>query len=193
MRVNKDKMWLVVYYPMGLALLSLISRTEPLILFSLIVTYYTLDFPFFNYFIYIIIIFILGLPMKIADALLFMILITTLMIYRYRYITKKDLIETIANNPSIFSATLSIAILFALKTISVVAIMLVIIFYILKGDSRYLVGCAIVLLVCSAYLLATSSMKPANDVAILSYYMLTAGVIGSLLEYIMEESKSETT
>jgi len=99
------------------------------------------------------------------------------------YIT---MIENISFTEELIPYVISITclILFQFKTVpaGMITLALYILYLVKKYDPRILVGCAIILLTFSAYQLAVSNTKIANDVAVYSYYFLVFGVIAELIQ-----------
>lgn len=65
-----------------------------------------------------------------------------------------------------------------------------VIYVLLKYDSRLFVGTAIFMLILSGALLAIGNSAAANETAIITYYFFVIGVLGLLIEYLREERKT---
>jgi hypothetical protein len=67
-----------------------------------------------------------------------------------------------------------------------------IIYILLRYDSRFFLGTAIFIIILSALLLSTSDSTIANEAAIIAYYFLVIGVLGLLIEYLRKDTKLAT-
>jgi hypothetical protein len=67
-----------------------------------------------------------------------------------------------------------------------------IIYILLRYDSRFFLGTAIFIIILSALLLSTSDSTIANEAAIIAYYFLVIGVLGLLIEYLRKDAKLAT-
>ena len=93
------------------------------------------------------------------------------------------------NTEKIMPYLLSLLYLVLFQFNGYIVIALYVIYLIKKYDPRVLIGCAIVLLTFSAYLLTMSNSSAANTVAIYSYYFLVLGVFAELI-YEFRHSES---
>jgi hypothetical protein len=67
-----------------------------------------------------------------------------------------------------------------------------IIYILLRYDSRFFLGTAIFIIILSALLLSTSDSTIANEAAIIAYYFLVIGVLDLLIEYLRKDTKLAT-
>ena len=67
-----------------------------------------------------------------------------------------------------------------------VFIFTLVIYTLLRYDSRLFVGTAIFLLILSAGFLASGGETGANEIAIMAYYFLVVGVLGLFIEFLRE-------
>ena len=67
-----------------------------------------------------------------------------------------------------------------------------IIYVLLRYDSRFFVYAAIIMIVLSVMLLSTVNLTLANETAIIGYYLLVIGVFSLLAEYIREQTRLVT-
>ena len=128
-----------------------------------------------EYMLYIALVYLLAM-FSVNHMLETVYLVTAFVILSSKFSHIKNL-----NVEKIMPYLLSLLYLVLFQFNGYIVIALYVIYLIKKYDPRVLIGCAIVLLTFSAYLLALSNLNAANTVAIYSYYFLVLGVFAELI------------
>ena len=192
------KMTLLMYCLLALIPISLLNN--PVALFILISSTYLsmIQFRYNNYIFFLLIAASITLSNSFFDAAAYTFSIIPILLstVQIKKLDLKDAERGIYSrikefelaNPEWWLCLLCL-LLFKVK-LGYLVVPLAIYYYFKKYDPRTFISVSIVLLTISAGLL-NHSEKMANDVAILSYYFLVIGVVGSLIEYIREERSKE--
>jgi len=171
--MKKTDVVLALYYPIAIVILSLTKIPEATLFLTLLAYLIMIKSELAPVFSFFSSVFILALPHSITSIL------TAAVVANAPLLMKIGDMDKMAIFPVI-------GLIFLRLKLGLMLVPLAVVYYLLKGDSRYFTGCAIVLLIATAYLLTITPESYANKIAVYAYYMLVIGVLGALLEYLRE-------